>query len=497
MDGVAVIGSGPSGLVAAKSVAEHGLEPVVFESAGAVGGMWGGPGRGAWSSSARTNLSYFSCAFSDFPWPDGSAVFPVRENIVTYLEDYATEFGLREHIKFGQCVESIRPAGRHQWQINYRTDGRAESAVFYDVIIATGIFSATFIPNFPGLADYRGSVHHAAECDSIEGIRERFAGKRVLVVGAAFSGTEIACLMTDCAASVTVAFRHPMWFVPRWIPAEPGGSRYPLDLVVYSRRGDNPMIRTPRQFLREIGGDPGDISPELAFDRDSEPPLTIVITDEFPAQVRSGAVAVKRTAELGFDASGALFSDGSRLDVDAVVMCTGYTTRLPFFDDDVLRTISFDPHEQFLPTLLHRHVFHPDLPGVAFVGHYRGPYFPVMELQARWVARVFAGELSPPSKAEMLDGIEDERRLRAQKPRPQFPHGDFVGLADGLAREVGVYPELGETHPLRQHIARGPVVPAHYRLVGPQAKPELAQGAILATPSPLLDQRTRRGTNHG
>ena len=38
-------------------------------------------------------------------------------------------------------------------------------------------------------------------------------------------------------------------------------------------------------------------------------------------------------------------------------------------------------------------------------------------------------------------GIEDERSIRLANPRPQFPYGDFVGLADGLAREVGVLPQ--------------------------------------------------------
>jgi cation diffusion facilitator CzcD-associated flavoprotein CzcO len=36
---VAVIGAGPSGLVAAKSLKEDGVEPVVFEQADGVGGQ--------------------------------------------------------------------------------------------------------------------------------------------------------------------------------------------------------------------------------------------------------------------------------------------------------------------------------------------------------------------------------------------------------------------------------------------------------------------------
>ena len=48
-----------------------------------------------------------------------------------------------------------------------------------------------------------------------------------------------------------------MWFVPRWVSATNDGPRYPLDLVIYSRRADNPLLLDPHLFLRRVGGDPG------------------------------------------------------------------------------------------------------------------------------------------------------------------------------------------------------------------------------------------------
>ena len=158
----------------------------------------------------------------------------------------------------------------------------------------------------------------------------------------------------------------------------------------------------------------------------------------------------------------------------------------------MLTALEFDPDDRLQPTLLHKQVFHPALPGLAFVGHYRGPYFPVMELQSRWIAGILAGEIALPSEQAMHEGIEDERRIRTARPRPQFPHGDFVGLADGLAREVGVLPPMSPDHPLHAYIARGPVIAAHYRLVGPHARPDLAAETIRATPSPLIETARHR-----
>lgn len=69
-------------------------------------------------------------------------------------------------------------------------------------------------------------------------------------------------------------------------------------------------------------------------------------------------------------------------DVDDVILCTGFTPALHFLDPRILRTLDYAATDGFQPLLLHRDVLHPDLPGLYFVGMYRGPYFAGMELQA-------------------------------------------------------------------------------------------------------------------
>lgn len=493
---VAVLGTGPSGLAATKALLEHGLQPIVFDAAPRPFGMWAGPGQGAWSDFARTNISRYCSAFSDLAWPAGSDVFPVRRDMAGYLRLYADTFGLLRSVRFGTRVETVRANRAGGWQLGWHGPDGADSAAFDHVVIATGFLTEPFRPPFPGLADFTGEVIHSAACDTAADLRNRFTGKRVLVVGAAFSGTEVAAELASYAR-VTVTLRHPMWFVPRWVPATDGGPKYPLDLVIYNRRPDNPLLRDPHVFLRRVGGDPGAASPELAFDRDRELPLTIVISDDFLELVRTGAVAVKRSASLEFDAAGVTFADGSRQGFDAVVLCTGFTSALPFLNRVALDAIGFDGSDQLQPKLLYRTMFHPDLPGLSFVGHYRGPYVPVMELQARWLALILAGELPMPDRAAMLAGIAEEGELRTRQPRPQFPHGDFVAMADSLAREAGVFPELAKNDPLLGRVTEGPLAPAQFRLSGPHAKPELARALIAATPAPILDDPPALGASAG
>ena len=60
---------------------------------------------------------------------------------------------------------------------------------------------------------------------------------------------------------------------------------------------------------------------------------------------------------------------------------------------------------------LYKHVFHPDIPTLTFVGlcNVAGSTFPVVEIQGRWVARVLAGSEKLPSREEMHAAIEHYR----------------------------------------------------------------------------------------
>lgn len=487
MPSVAVIGTGPSGLAAAKALLEKGIEPVVYDAAADIGGMWSGPGRGAWSSYARTNLSKFSCVFSDFTWPQRGDVFPMRRTVVEYLKAYAAEFRLARCFRLNTRVERVEPVAPHRWRLATLCEGEREVREFDWVVVATGVFSRPFVPDFDGLPGFRGKIYHAADCYSEEVNRAAFADKRVLIVGAAFSGTEIAGQIAPYAKKVVVGLRNPMWFVPRWVRPWADAPLFPADLVFYTRRPDNPMNTRPRAYLKEMGGDPGLVCRDLAFDDIDTAPMTVVTSDDFLQLVRDGKVAAKRSKAFAFDDAGVLYSDGTRDDLDAVVMCTGYSSALPFLAPEVLAAIEFDPRDQLQPVLLHHQMFHPDLPGLAFVGYYRGPYFPVMELQARWMAGLAAGEIPPPSLARMRAGVEIERAIRNRRPRPQFPHGDYVRLADGFAREFGVYPEGPEVADMAARLVDGPMIAANFRLVGPDAKPQLARAIMLSTPAPLLE----------
>src|SRR5205085_985585 len=124
---------------------------------------------------------------------------------------------------------------------------------------------------------------------------------------------------------------------------------------------------------------------------------------------------------------GVTFTDGSTETVDAIICATGYDVDLPYLREDVRDALGG-------PDLaLYHRTFHPDLPGLGVIGQFlaQGPYFPLLELQARWIVAVWSGELTPPGEAVM----------RAALARPRPPLDAHNALALTLSEASGVAPE--------------------------------------------------------
>lgn len=76
--------------------------------------------------------------------------------------------------------------------------------------------------------------------------------------------------------------------------------------------------------------------------------------------------------------------------VDDLILCTGFSPALDFLEPSLREQLQYNPDDSFQPLLLHRDVMHPAIPGLYFVGMYRGPYFAGVELQAvSWHVCVF------------------------------------------------------------------------------------------------------------
>jgi dimethylaniline monooxygenase (N-oxide forming) len=128
------------------------------------------------------------------------------------------------------------------------------------------------------------------------------------------------------------------------------------------------------------------------------------------------------------------FADGASEALDAIIFGTGFKLSLPFLGNTIAAILGLDADH----IELHDHTLHPDLDGLYFIGLYPlvGPYFPVLELQARWLAYLWAGLRPVPSVEAMKQGVAT---VQARRDGPQ--EAPMHVPADLFARNAGVEPD--------------------------------------------------------
>jgi dimethylaniline monooxygenase (N-oxide forming) len=474
---IAIIGAGPSGLVSAKACLEHGLEPTVFEKYSVIGGVWASS---AWSG-MHTNLSKWSCMFSDFPWPDDMQDFPIQSEVLEYLKNYADKFDVTDRIRFNSEV-SLLKKNEDGWFLGTK-DGVEQ---FDAVIIASGFFTEGVIPAIKGQSKFQGHIFHSSEFmpSSVT------ADNRIVVCGGSFSAYELASEFAKVSnMPVAHVFRRPAWVLKRNFPVGQG-TTVPVDFASYSRKFNQAKaglrVEEIRQrtidFFNKTFGNPKDIHPDLAVsDSPLEPPF-VVISDDYLDLVKEGRIIPVCGASYRFNQNSMCIDSRREIAADTVVMATGFRATLPFLNNDDKAKIEFDENNQFMPAILSETVWPNEIQDMGFVGFYRGPFFAIMELQARWVAGVFSGDIEPPSKDDLMSGIEKARSIRSAMPRPQFPYGDYVDFADRLAKKVGCYPNVSPQDRIWKDVFEGPLLPSHYRLMGQGENRVLAEEILSRIP---------------
>jgi len=459
---VAIIGAGPAGLFTAKSCFEYGLEPTIFEKSSAMGGVWSGLGSGAAWAGMHTNLSKWSCMFSDFPWDESVQDFPFQGEVASYLKSYADAFHVTPCIQFESEVRAVNQVNRH-WVVN--VNGMMHE--FDGVIVASGFFAEGVTPEIEGQNNFNGRIIHSSKArpDMI------LPDDKLIVCGGSFSGYELASEFAKVSKHpVAHIFREPSWILNRYISNDKG-AKTPVDFAFYSRKEQPPMSLIEKRsatiaFFKAAFGNPGQHHADLTVDENPHNPNFVAFSEEYISQVNDGKIIPIRGEIERYNVDTISLNSQKDIYAHSVVWATGFRASLPFLSDDIKSKIDYRPDDQFMPVLLHEAVWLQDIEGLGFVGFYRGPYFGIMELQARWIAGVFAGDIPHPTASEIEQGVSEAQKIRQMTPRLQFPYPDYVQFADRLASKVGCYPKLDKSDKLWPQVNEGVFLPCHYRLMG-------------------------------
>ncbi len=468
---IAIIGAGPSGLASAKSAKEVGLDVTIFEANSDIGGLWN-PIQGATWNTLNTNLSKFTCNFSDFPWDSHESLFPSRNDMYYYMKSYINHFELSPCIKLNTTVTNlIRNELTNKWIVSYNslTNPKSRKKSFDFVIVASGFFSKPKLPNL-NFNKFKGSISHSKYYKTAT----PYEGKVVAVVGGAFSAVEIASDVYKKATKVYHLSSRGLWIAPRCIKVL--GRSIPLDLIFFHE--NEPTSSTPltlySQLFHTYRSSNQDVVPYLTIELSKNPKPPILLTsDIYPELIKDERVVMINKPIKDLSEHSIVFED-DELEVDAIIFCTGFCTQMSFFNEELLDKLSFDPQNFLYPLVLHESVFHPNLPNLAFVGMYRRSYIGIMELQARWATLAFIEpEKYLPSKETMQKSIEELMKQRNLPPGPQSFYGGYTTLMKKLAKTIQADSILSDPR-----LSECPIIPAMFRMSGPFSKPEIAIKSI-------------------
>ncbi|MFT4009339.1 MAG: amino acid permease [Nocardioidaceae bacterium] len=326
-----IVGGGPSGMVMARALLAEGVPFDWYERNGDFGGIWDidAPGSPMYAS-AHFISSRYTSGFFGYPMPDDLPDYPSWRQIRDYLRDFARKFDLYRHVTFDTEVSGTRLLPGDRWAVEL-SDGRT---LEYDGLICCP--GVTWHPNraaIPGAEQFTGTLRHSV--DFRDGMELR--GKRVLIVGGGNSGVDIACDAARFADQAYLSLRRGYRFLPKHL----GG--IPTDAVV------NGYVEVPKGVVlstdlnKSIDNIVGDLT-RFGLqkpDHDALASHPIMNTQVLHYLAHGDLVAKPDVDHL--TPTGAVFTDGSSVEVDEVLLATGYDYQVPFVDRDLFEWKSGHP----------------------------------------------------------------------------------------------------------------------------------------------------------
>ena len=334
---VMVIGGAQAGLSAAARLNQLGIDTLVVEKWPRIGDSW----RKRYHSLALHNSIHINhLPYMEFPptWP----TYIPKDMLGNWFEFYADamEINCWTDTEFvgGSWDEAAKC-----WNARVRR-GDGTERVFRPrhLVFANGVSSYPWIPDLPGLQDFKGTLLHSEGFDSGAG----FEGKRALILGTGSSANDIALDLHSHKVhttliqrgSTTVVSINPSARLNEAIFDEPGALE-DADLVVASAppplvlRNYKAVVQRMLEFDREMI----DGLKRIGFKHD-------IGEDETGHQMKymrrgggynldAGSSELMIKGELGllqfdrierFCAEGALLKDGSIVPADLLVLATGY-----------------------------------------------------------------------------------------------------------------------------------------------------------------------------
>lgn len=297
---IVVIGAGQAGLSAAYHLGQGGLPPVrgyvVLDQSPRPGGAW----QFRWPSLTLSTVNRIhdlpGMRFAEVVDP-GQTEVRAADAVPRYFAEYERRFGLPVYRPVRVSVVCERGD-----RFRIETDRGLLSA--RGIINATGSWETPYIPEYPGADRFLGRQLHTRDYHTAQ----EFAGKHVVVVGAGISAIQLLDEVSRVTTTTWVTRRPPEF---RTTPFDEQAGRAAVAMVEDSVRRGLP----PRSVVSVTG---------------------LPVTPAVEAMRERGVLKrLPMFAEI--TERGVRWADGTELDADVILWCTGFRSSLDHLAPLMLR----------------------------------------------------------------------------------------------------------------------------------------------------------------
>jgi monooxygenase len=338
---VLIVGAGLSGIGAACHLQAEcpGKSFAILESRGAIGGTWDlfrYPG-------IRSDSDMFTLGYRFRPWKDSKAIAD-GPSIRRYIEETATEHGVRDRIRFHhQVLSAAWSSDDARWTVNARrTDsGEAVQLTCSWLSVCSGYYryDEGFRPTFAGEQDFAGEIVHPQHWP------EDFdaTGKRIVVIGSGATAVTLVPSLAGDAEQVTMLQRTPSYILslPGRDPlAQLLRNKLPEKLAYPIVRWKNVLLSTllyqfsrrrpaaARKLIRRLTEKqlPAGFDVDTHFNPPYDPwdqRLCLVPDGDLFRTLRRGEASIATGRIARFTEKGVALESGEHLDADVIVTATG------------------------------------------------------------------------------------------------------------------------------------------------------------------------------
>ena len=315
---LAIVGGGLAGVVALAYARKAGLDAIVLERRGGVGGLW------------RDLPEWQDIQISPADWTLGDLPLQgvTQPHILANIEAWVERFGLADGIQLNTPVHLARE-DESGWELS-TPKGVLRAR---HLVAATGAHNTPVIPDLARAASTVLEFHSSAFRDP--GVLK---GRSVLVVGGGASAFDLLDLcFLHGVRRVIWAFRDTRWFVPTHKPKHIAGSVRGFARLQVSGMGveqQSAAIGADMRARYERFGI-SEIMPARDFD---------VRYDQLmpgrPGMLQHFASIERHRASVeAIDGGTVALTDGHHVDVDMLLWGTGYSVDLSYFESPEIASV--------------------------------------------------------------------------------------------------------------------------------------------------------------